>query len=140
MPWRPYSLTVNKSVRPIVFGSNVWPPSNSISCKNISFSIVNNDVKSSAFERNLKEYETLQLEAARLMRDAQRVHMENAVLEQVIGFFTYAVLLRWNGTLIIKISLKEELPSEFKLFCFFWRKLRSSFIHFYCLSSYLIYE
>ena len=42
------------------------------------------DLKSSALERNLKEYEALQLEAARFERDAQRVNMENALLEQVI--------------------------------------------------------
>jgi hypothetical protein len=41
------------------------------------------DLKSSALERNLKEYEALQLEAARFERDAQRVNMENALLEQV---------------------------------------------------------
>ncbi len=44
---------------------------------------ISTDIKTSALERNLKEYEALQLEAARMERDAQRVNMENALLEQV---------------------------------------------------------
>ena len=47
------------------------------------FSGISTDIKTSALERNLKEYEALQLEAARMERDAQRVNMENALLEQV---------------------------------------------------------
>ncbi len=52
----------------------------------LNFSGVNADIKTSALERNLKEYETLQLEAARMERDAQRVFMENALLEQVSNY------------------------------------------------------
>lgn len=51
------------------------------------------DLKNSALERNLKEYEALQLEAARLERDAKRVHMENAVFEQVRCSDKYPTLI-----------------------------------------------
>jgi len=41
------------------------------------------DQKVTSLEKNLKEYESLQLEAARLERDAQKTFMENALIEQV---------------------------------------------------------
>ncbi len=47
----------------------------------------------------MKEYESLQLEAARLERDAKRVHMENAVLEQVNFFELRLFGRRSQGTL-----------------------------------------
>jgi hypothetical protein len=45
-------------------------------------------------ERNLKEYEILQLEAARLERDACKTLMENASLEQASKVFFHVYQIK----------------------------------------------